>query len=254
MDNTLRYISNLNLDIKLIIYAKLPGDVIKKGWLKERYSEIIFSYRYPEIYRKFKNIIKVNKSSGFNDYISEGPYFWKILLESETKYDKWNIPLDLQVWEPLTSNMNIISINMHCMTLFYDKFTGAYGYLNRFMDENIEICLLYDSLSYLSHRGHSKNLIEILTDILKYGNLREIRLDFDTLYNLDIGSFVLVYFLLMILPNNLIIIDDMSVFSEILDIANGYDIRDNWPIAAKYDRYILTYTKYYNHIRNVLQF
>jgi hypothetical protein len=241
MDNTLDYVVDLPLEIKLIIYAKIPGNLMV--------SE--FNDRYPRTYRRFKNIIRMNRSLSFRDYITEGSYFWAILLKSELAYDQQK-SLGYYVfyydhnWEPLTAYMNIISVSMHCLSLFYDRFTGVYGYANGFSD--IEICLLYDSITDL----HNKEVY----DIFKYGNIQEIHLKESNLFGMGINSFIFVNFLLMIVPRDLIIFEKIYELEWVMNIASESLPRDNDDDDRHqinlYKRYGSIYDKHYSNLMLVL--
>lgn len=249
--DVLDYISDLPFDIKLIIYSKLSGDILKDGELKDMVPETIFKYRYPVTYIKFKNIIRLNKLLKFRNYTTEGFYFWKILLWSELNYDeqKKYIPsLEMypnHKWGYLPTYMNIISVNMHCMILFYEKFTAVYSYLDKFMNEDIEICLLYDSL---------KNIPEYMSDVLKYKSSQKIDLTSDFLLDIEIDSFILTYFMILAVPNNLIISADVDVFHEIMDIVRGITYGPNYPATKKYEDYKFIMHKYYDYLKNILKF
>jgi hypothetical protein len=251
MDNTLGYILTLPFEIKLIIYAKLPGNLMVSG-VNDRHAETIFKYRYPWTYHKFKNIIKVNRRLNFDDYITEGPHFWKVLLKSELSYDRQKLLNQYHelyfdhTWKTLTAYMNIISVNMHCLSLFYDKFPEVYGYINRFMSEDMEICLLYDSITVINYKE--------LHDMFKYGNIQSIHLTSDDLYDLGVNSFIFISFLLMIVPKDFITFENFDVLREIRRDSTGGDTENHFDLIKLYYGYEAIYDKYYDNIRAILNF
>lgn len=251
MDNTLEYTRSLPFDIKLIIESKLDVIILSKLRIQDQVSELIFKYRYPETYVKFKNIIKVNKSLDFDNYITEGPYFWKILLRSELIYEKWceTNPIYYtdphHLWVRLTPYMNIISINMHCMSSFYDRFHKLYVHLGRLMDQDSEIFLLHDVIQYMLITGYSRDLI---TNVFECNNSGIIDISEHVMRVLNIDMYIFVYFISMFIPKSSIFIENRSRLNDIHNMLIWSDPEGDYNLHDKYYKYKTIYDTYHDHM------
>lgn len=249
MDNTLGYIIILPFDIKLIIYSKLSNNLIKNSDLSGRYSEIIFSYRYPKIYRKFKNIIKVNKSLEFDNYTTEGPYFWHMLLKDELSHERRSYGHHhhdgkvFYTWEGNTEYMNTVSITMHCLIDFYDIYPMFYKYLNTFMEYPIGIMLLNDSLEYALSDSDGT-----LNQFLSTGIAGQINVN-DDVSNLSLSYIIVIYFLLHLTDASTINTDYGGIDYVMENVGTNRFMENNCTAHAKYYRYEIIFNEAYKYIQ-----
>ena len=251
MDNTLEYINILPFDIKLIIESKLLASLLLKLKIQDRVAELIFRYRYPETYIKFNNIIKINKSLDFDDYVSEGPYFWHIILKDElsyeSKYPRFNHDIGpvLLSWEYTTDYVSPTGITMHCLSDIYRIYPRIYKYLNMFMNTPVGIMLFNDSLEDVLSLSPDQSL----DDFLITGELPNMGIsigdDFTSLSNI-----IVIYFLLHFLPSERISTDYGEIDYTMENVDSDRFMEETPDLWSRYNRYSNLYDVAYKYIKD----
>lgn len=251
MDNTSEYINILPFDIKLIIESKLSVALLLKLKIQDRVAELIFKYRYPETYFRFKNIIRVNKSLDFGDYVSEGPHFWHVVLKDELSYEFryssfWRpIGPVLSSWEYSLEYMNPIGITMHCLSDLYHVYPKIYKHLSIFIHIPIGIMLFNDSLEDVVSYNSDQNL----DDFLITGELSDcgIGIGIDADSN-TLQCMIVVYFLLHLIEGDKINID-YSMIDYVMENVNRERFMSDHPgTYARYIRYENIYNDVYKYV------
>ena len=249
--DTLEYINILPFDIKLIIESKLSPDLLLRSKIQDRVAELIFKYRYPETYIKFKNIIRVNKSLDFDNYISEGPYFWYIILRDELSYESkypkfgYDIGPVLSSWEYTTEYISSIGITMHCLSDLYRTYPKIYKYSNMFMDTPVGIMLFNDSLEDVV----SVSPDQTLKDFLLTGELSDTGIGIDDNSN-TLQCMVVIYFLLHLIKNDKINTDYAMIDYVMENVNSERFMSDDPGTYAKYIRYEDIYDVAYKYIKD----
>lgn len=249
--DVLKYIEDLIPEIKIIILSYLPSKVLLEINPDQSISEILFKLISEKYYSKIKKIIRLNKALDFQEYNSEGPYLWYILLKDQLYYDilnyKYRTIIDYTPWDRYFEHMNIISINFSILIRMYEMYPNYYKYLKSMIRDQHALHLLNVSIHNMIHVSPFDVIFkEILTSDK---NFEKINISLNGEYINLIEYVMLIYFLRQFMDRKTLTYSNNEIDEAYNLITNISSEDHGWMYST-----LLEYEKYENLINKYMKF